>query len=331
MADRCAPADGPETTTREVSTPIPFRNTIYRKWGKVARLGYVEYMIQSTGQTVISQAMKMDGRLKHASIAYDSPAGLWKTRWRIGENGEAEPEEIEIEAGEQVFVTVEETEGRVSFEKKKLAEEEVPAFLVESLRKDTEQLEKVYEETGWEAEKLFPDGAPALQSDLVNEVMDYYQKIIREAARYNFFDFGEGVKEPSLDFQIGSVLDAIELGSLDVEIFQLVFGVLLDIDFHKLIVQPFEAIGFRLGRLGLNAIGGVIPADQLEHIVFRGTHTPRGFGKLLGHRNDLLFGVDGEVQGSNGGRISGSSHLDYPFWRWSPPDFLFLFSSFLMA
>ena len=37
-------------------------------------------------------APKMDGRLKHASIAYDSPAGLWKTRWRIGENGEAELE-----------------------------------------------------------------------------------------------------------------------------------------------------------------------------------------------------------------------------------------------
>ena len=110
------------------------------------------------------------------------------------------------------------------------------------------------------------------------------------------FDFGEGVKEPSLDFHIGSVLDAIELGSLDVEIFQLVFGVLLDVDFHKLIVQPFEAIGFRLGRLGLNTIAGVIPAGQLEHIVFRGTHTPRGFGKLLGHRNDLLSGVNGEVQ-----------------------------------
>ena len=42
------------------SKGIPFRNTVYRKWGKVARLGYVEYMLQSTGQTVISQAMKMD-------------------------------------------------------------------------------------------------------------------------------------------------------------------------------------------------------------------------------------------------------------------------------
>ena len=109
------------------------------------------------------------------------------------ENGEAEPEEIEIEAGEQISVTVEETEGRVSFEKKKLTEEEVPAFLVEALKKDPEQLEKVYEETGWEAEKLFPDGIPTLGSEQSDEVMDYYQVIIREAERYDFFDYGEGI------------------------------------------------------------------------------------------------------------------------------------------
>ena len=126
----------------------------------------------------------------HAAISRVPEAGEEEPE---AENGEAEPEVIEIEAGEQVSVTVVETEDRVSFEKKKLAEEEVPAFLVESLKKDTEQLEKVYEETGWEAEKLFPDGAPVLNSDQVDEVMDYYQKIIREAARYEFFDYGEGI------------------------------------------------------------------------------------------------------------------------------------------
>ena len=42
------------------SRGIPFRNTVYRTWGKVARPGYVDYMLQSTGEAVISQGMKMD-------------------------------------------------------------------------------------------------------------------------------------------------------------------------------------------------------------------------------------------------------------------------------
>ena len=33
-------------------------------------------------------APNIDGRLRHASIAYDSPAGEWKVQWRITENGE---------------------------------------------------------------------------------------------------------------------------------------------------------------------------------------------------------------------------------------------------
>ena len=42
------------------SRGIPFRNTVYRTWGKVARLGYFEYMLQNTGETILSQAIKMD-------------------------------------------------------------------------------------------------------------------------------------------------------------------------------------------------------------------------------------------------------------------------------
>lgn len=39
-------------------------------------------------------APKIDGRLGHAAIAYDSPAGKWEVRWRIEENGEATLEVI---------------------------------------------------------------------------------------------------------------------------------------------------------------------------------------------------------------------------------------------
>ena len=71
-----------------------------------------------------------------------------------------EPEEIMIEAGEIVSVSKEETDGGIRFEKKKLAEDEVPVFLTEALRKDPAQLEKVYAETGWQPEKLFGDDIP---------------------------------------------------------------------------------------------------------------------------------------------------------------------------
>ena len=33
-------------------------------------------------------APKIDGRLRHAAIAYDSPAGTWEVRWRIEDSGE---------------------------------------------------------------------------------------------------------------------------------------------------------------------------------------------------------------------------------------------------
>ncbi len=106
---------------------------------------------------------------------------------------DAEPEEILIEAGECVSVKQDETTGGLHFEKKKLTEEEVPAFLREALQKDPEQLEKVYDETGWQPKKLFTDGAPARGSEQEEEVMAYYRTIIREAERYDFFDFGEEV------------------------------------------------------------------------------------------------------------------------------------------
>ena len=75
------------------------------------------------------------------------------------EGGE-EPMEIEIGAGESVSVVTDESGGGIRFGKKKLPEEEVPAFLLEALRKDTFQLEKVYAETGWQPEKLFGEDVP---------------------------------------------------------------------------------------------------------------------------------------------------------------------------
>ncbi len=109
-----------------------------------------------------------------------------------------EPAEITIEAGESVSVTKkEETVGAIVFEKKKLTEAEVPPFLVESFRKDPQQLEKVYEETSWEPEKLFGDNIPVLNSssqeaESDSVYMDYYRAIIRDAPRYDYYDNGEG-------------------------------------------------------------------------------------------------------------------------------------------
>ncbi len=42
------------------SRGIPFRNTVYGKYGKVNRPGYAEYFPQSTGTAVFSQAIKVD-------------------------------------------------------------------------------------------------------------------------------------------------------------------------------------------------------------------------------------------------------------------------------
>lgn len=79
---------------------------------------------------------------------------------RVTEDGEEAPEEAEIEAGERLSVAAGDAEGRIRFVTEKLAEDEVPAFLTEALRKDPIQLEKVYAETGWEPEVLFGDDIP---------------------------------------------------------------------------------------------------------------------------------------------------------------------------
>ena len=115
------------------------------------------------------------------------------TMARITEETETEEEEeIPVAPGEMVSVA-KQTDGSISVSRRDISEEEVPEFLVEALRKDPEQLERVCEETGWDAEKLFPDGVPVRESDQADEVMDYYQTIIREAERYDFFDYGEGI------------------------------------------------------------------------------------------------------------------------------------------
>ena len=79
---------------------------------------------------------------------------------RVTEDGEEAPEEAEIEAGERLSVAAGDAEGGIRFVTEKLAEDEVPAFLTEALRKDPIQLEKVYAETGWEPEALFGDDIP---------------------------------------------------------------------------------------------------------------------------------------------------------------------------
>ena len=50
-------------------------------------------------------APKIDGRLKHASIAYDSPAGTWKVAWRIADNG-AVTLEAEVPQGAEAQVVL---------------------------------------------------------------------------------------------------------------------------------------------------------------------------------------------------------------------------------
>ena len=111
-----------------------------------------------------------------------------------GEPGE-EPEEIMIEAGEIVSVSKEETDDGIRFEKKKLAEDEVPAFLKEALRRDPEQLEKVYMETGWQledSEKTQGKDTIIKKLDQLDEtVRSYYQAMINEKDRFDYQDYGE--------------------------------------------------------------------------------------------------------------------------------------------
>ena len=91
-------------------------------------------------------------------------------------------EEILVAAKEMVSVS-KQTDGSISVSRREISEEKVPEFLVEALRKDPEELERVYEETGWDAELLFGDDIPASGTA---DYMDAYQQIIGQAATYNY-------------------------------------------------------------------------------------------------------------------------------------------------
>ena len=148
-------------------------------------------VILASGHAVITQAAEEEEDRPEEGETAEGRADENKAEEK--ETAGTETEEITIEAGERVSVKQDETTGGLYFEKKKLTEEEVPAFLLEALQKDPEQLEKVYDETGWQPEKLFTDRAPAQGSGQEDEVMNYYRTIIREAERYDYFDFGENV------------------------------------------------------------------------------------------------------------------------------------------
>ena len=104
------------------------------------------------------------------------------TMARITEETETEEEGIPVAPGEMVSVA-KQTDGSISVSRRDISEEEVPEFLVEALRKDPEQLEKVYEETGWDAELLFDGDIPTTGTAVY---MDAYQKIIAQASTYNY-------------------------------------------------------------------------------------------------------------------------------------------------
>ena len=99
-----------------------------------------------------------------------------------GTEDAANEEEIPVTAKEMVSVT-KQTDGSITVSRREVSEEEVPEFLVEALRKDPEQLERVYEETGWDAERLFGDDIPASGTA---DYMDAYQQIIAQAATYDY-------------------------------------------------------------------------------------------------------------------------------------------------
>lgn len=56
-------------------------------------------------------APKIDGRLRHASIAYDSPAGTWAVKWRIEDSGEAVLEVVVPEGASAHVVLPDHPEG----------------------------------------------------------------------------------------------------------------------------------------------------------------------------------------------------------------------------
>ncbi len=94
----------------------------------------------------------------------------------------ANEEEIPVAPKEMVSFT-KQADGSITVSRREVSETEVPEFLVEALRKDPEQLERVYEETGWDAELLFGEDIPASGTA---DYMDAYQQIIGQAAKYNY-------------------------------------------------------------------------------------------------------------------------------------------------
>ena len=112
--------------------------------------------------------------------------------------GQEEAEAVEIEAGELVSVTGYSGQGELTAEKKKLDESEVPAFLVKSLQRDPEQLDRVLEETGWDRVKLM--------GQTLDGFMAYYREIVTQADSYRYLSVGPtNYVQNSLYYQYATV------------------------------------------------------------------------------------------------------------------------------
>ncbi len=102
------------------------------------------------------------------------------------ESGQEEAGEVTIEAGELVSVTESGEEGKLTVEKRKLDESEVPGFLVQSLQRDPSQLDRVFEETGWDEVKLLGQA----RSGSADSFIRYYREIIDRADSYRYSFIG---------------------------------------------------------------------------------------------------------------------------------------------
>lgn len=67
-----------------VCEKIPYKNTVYREFGKIARPAYVEVFKQENGETVISQAAKLD---LMGDYSLDMPQKSMKVRANASEGG----------------------------------------------------------------------------------------------------------------------------------------------------------------------------------------------------------------------------------------------------
>ena len=91
-------------------------------------------------------------------------------------------EEISVSPREMVTVA-EQADGEISVSRRDVPEEEVPEFLVNALRNDPQQLDRVYEETGWDPERLFGSDVPGSGNA---DYMAAYQQVIAQAASYDY-------------------------------------------------------------------------------------------------------------------------------------------------